>query len=51
MVTFSKDYLNSKENIDGFILKSKSPSCGIKETKYYHNINRGSAIIDKGAGL
>ena len=51
METFTKDYLNSIDIVDGFILKSKSPSCGIKETNYYYDIKRGSAVIEKGAGL
>ncbi|MFX1470388.1 MAG: YbgA family protein [Promethearchaeota archaeon] len=51
MEAFAKDYLNSIDLIDGFILKSKSPSCGIKESKYYFDTKPGSAVIDKGAGL
>jgi len=51
METFAKNYLNSLDKVDGFILKSISPSCGIKETKYYYDTRRGSAVIDKGAGL
>ncbi len=32
---FSKEFLNSLKNIDGFILKAKSPSCGLQGTKTY----------------
>lgn len=35
MENFSHSFLNSLENIDGFILKNKSPSCGIKAVKVY----------------
>jgi len=35
MNNFSKKFLNKLENIDGFILKSQSPSCGIKDVKIY----------------
>ncbi len=35
MQTFSARFLSSLENIDGFILKNRSPSCGIKEVKVY----------------
>jgi len=35
MNNFSKFFLNKLENIDGFILKSQSPSCGIKDVKIY----------------
>jgi len=32
---FTSDFLDSVENVDGFILKHKSPSCGIKDVKVY----------------
>jgi len=32
---FSKKFLNSLQEIDGFILKAKSPSCGLQGTKTY----------------
>jgi uncharacterized protein YbgA (DUF1722 family)/uncharacterized protein YbbK (DUF523 family) len=51
METFAKKFLNSIDIVDGFILKSKSPSCGLKETKYFYDITPGSAVIDKGEGL
>lgn len=35
MVSFSKDHVNSLENVDGIILKSKSPSCGVGTTKIF----------------
>ncbi len=51
MEEFSEKYLNSLSNIDGFIMKFKSPSCGVFETKYYFDEKPGSAVIEKGAGL
>ena len=51
MEEFSENFLNSISGIDGFIMKFKSPSCGLYETKYYFDENRGSAVIEKGAGL
>jgi len=36
MIQFSKRYLASLEDVDGFILKSRSPSCGINRVKSYH---------------
>jgi len=36
--------------VDGFILKGKSPSCGIKEVKIYKGMQKGSASV-KGKGL
>lgn len=35
MVRFSTDFINSIGRFDGFILKGKSPSCGVKNTKLY----------------
>lgn len=35
MNEFAEEFLNGIDDIDGFILKSKSPSCGIKDVKIY----------------
>jgi uncharacterized protein YbgA (DUF1722 family)/uncharacterized protein YbbK (DUF523 family) len=35
MNDFSNKFLNDLDNIDGFILKSQSPSCGIKDVKIF----------------
>jgi len=35
MTEFSDKYLKILENIDGFFLKAKSPSCGVRNTKLY----------------
>ncbi|UCF06413.1 MAG: DUF1722 domain-containing protein [bacterium] len=35
MVRFAGEFLDSVGEVDGFILKSRSPSCGIKEVKVY----------------
>jgi len=51
MENFSRGFLNKIENLDGFLLKSKSPSCGLRESKYYYDSKPGSAVIEKGAGL
>lgn len=44
MERFSDDYLKSLEHIDGFILKSRSPSCGLKEVKLYTSTEKGPAV-------
>jgi uncharacterized protein YbgA (DUF1722 family)/uncharacterized protein YbbK (DUF523 family) len=36
--------------VDGFILKSRSPSCGIKDTKYFPTMEK-SAALGRGAGF
>lgn len=35
MQAFSQKFLNSIKEADGFLLKSRSPSCGIKDVKFY----------------
>ncbi len=35
MARFSEEFLNSLPEVDGFLLKSKSPSCGVSRTKVY----------------
>ncbi|UZJ79087.1 YbgA family protein [Fictibacillus sp. KU28468] len=44
MEKFSDAYLQSLQHIDGFILKSRSPSCGLKEVKLYTSTEKGPAI-------
>lgn len=44
MKNFSNSFLNSLKEIDGFILKSQSPSCGLKDVKIYPAIKDASPI-------
>ena len=39
IMDFSKDFIKNVGKIDGVILKSKSPSCGIKDAKIYNGGN------------
>ncbi|MBN1871624.1 MAG: DUF1722 domain-containing protein [Candidatus Omnitrophica bacterium] len=41
---FVSEYLASLKEIDGFILKDRSPSCGIKEVKVYPGLEPSSSI-------
>ena len=50
MDKFSKEYLNNLNGIDGFILKSKSPSCGFKSAKIYPK-KKNIPAIRTGNGL
>lgn len=50
MNEFSEEYTNSISDLDGFILKSRSPSCGIKDVKIYSSIEKGASCI-KGKGI
>ncbi len=47
---FSSSFLGSIGDVDGFLLKGKSPSCGYSGTKIYSNIN-AEHIIKRGSGL
>ena len=42
MNDFCNNFLNSLNDIDGFILKSQSPSCGIKDVKIYPHMNNSA---------
>jgi uncharacterized protein YbgA (DUF1722 family)/uncharacterized protein YbbK (DUF523 family) len=50
MNTFAETFLNSLEEVDGFILKSGSPSSGFKNVKVYPKLEK-SASIGKGPGF
>lgn len=50
MNNFAYSFLNSIDEIDGFILKSRSPSCGIKDVKIYPS-KENSMVIGKGSGF
>jgi uncharacterized protein YbgA (DUF1722 family)/uncharacterized protein YbbK (DUF523 family) len=44
MKTFCTNFLNSLGNVDGFILKFRSPSCGIKDVKVYPAAIKSGAV-------
>lgn len=52
MIKFSNDKVEEflNQNINGFILKGRSPSCGLKDVKIYQTKEKGSMSI-KGQGL
>jgi uncharacterized protein YbgA (DUF1722 family)/uncharacterized protein YbbK (DUF523 family) len=43
--------LSIEERVDGFILKSRSPSCGIKDVKIYSGPGKVQAVTTKGVGM
>lgn len=51
MLAFAEEHFNTLEDIDGFILKGRSPSCGIKDVKVYTGMQRGAASTNKGKGF
>lgn len=50
MNQFSNLFLDNLETVDGFILKAKSPSCAIKDAKYYYKKDKEQSA-GKGPGL
>lgn len=42
MTEFSEEFINGLEDIDGFVLKSKSPTCELKDAKVYYHGNKCS---------
>jgi len=50
MYKFAVGFLNSLETVDGFILKSRSPSCGITDTKFFSDSENPSPT-GRGSGL
>ena len=50
MTEFSESFLGSLEEVDGFILKSRSPSCGIKDVRIYPGMEKHSSGL-RGSGF
>lgn len=43
IINFSEKFLGELSDVDGFILKTKSPTCGAKDAKIYLTIEKGAA--------
>lgn len=50
MTTFARSFLDKLHNIDGFLLKNSSPSCGIKVVKRY-GTGKPAAPLGRGPGF
>ncbi|MCP4684034.1 MAG: DUF1722 domain-containing protein [bacterium] len=50
MRSFARHHIRSLAEAEGFLLKSKSPSCGIRDTKRFDNGN-SPRIVGRGPGL
>ena len=50
MAQFSQEYLGSLPAVDGFVLKNRSPSCAVKDSKIHLSTGKGG-VTGKGAGL
>jgi uncharacterized protein YbgA (DUF1722 family)/uncharacterized protein YbbK (DUF523 family) len=44
MTKFADTFLDNLRDVDGFILKSRSPSCGIKDSRVYPDIGKVASI-------
>lgn len=51
MQSFAATFLDSVGDVDGFILKASSPSCGIKNAKAYPTAGKSAALSRSSAGL
>jgi uncharacterized protein YbgA (DUF1722 family)/uncharacterized protein YbbK (DUF523 family) len=51
MNDFATQFAKNLPEIDGFILKGRSPSCGIKDVKIYKQIGKVAPVSTKGIGL
>lgn len=49
MISFSNDFLQNLIEVDGFLLKSRSPTCGITDAKIYAKIDN-SPVVRTGSG-
>jgi uncharacterized protein YbgA (DUF1722 family)/uncharacterized protein YbbK (DUF523 family) len=48
MTTFAQSYLDALPEVHGFLLKNRSPSCGIKDVKVY---GRGGNVLQRDSGF
>ncbi len=51
MNSFAHRFLTQCGEVDGFILKHKSPSCGLRSVKLYASTATDAAYVRKGVGL
>jgi uncharacterized protein YbgA (DUF1722 family)/uncharacterized protein YbbK (DUF523 family) len=50
MTRFAAAFLDSLAIVDGFILKSRSPSCGVRDVKVFRGVEK-EAAVGKGSGF
>jgi uncharacterized protein YbgA (DUF1722 family)/uncharacterized protein YbbK (DUF523 family) len=51
MNSFINDFLDKQKDIDGFILKNRSPSCGMFNVKVYQGFDANKSPVNNGRGL
>lgn len=50
MAAFTSEFLEAAGPVDGFLLKSRSPSCGLKDVKVYGSALLGAQTVGRAAG-
>jgi len=50
-LAFSSDHLSRLKDVDGFILKGRSPSCGLKDARIYPPGGEKAALTGRSAGI
>jgi len=50
MTRFAASFLDGLPTVDGFLLKSRSPSCGMRDVKVFRGIEK-EAAVGKGSGF
>ena len=51
MRNFADSFLDAVGTVDGFILKSRSPSCGIKDVKIYSGTKNDGMVLERNSGF
>lgn len=51
MLDFTAAHLDNLPAVDGFLLKGRSPSCGIQDVRRYHGLEPGAGQVKKGRGF
>lgn len=50
MAGFAEGFLSRSGPVDGFLLKSRSPSCGVRDTKHFTGVDEATPVA-RGPGL
>ena len=51
MNAFTRTFLDELGEVDGFILKSRSPTMGLKGIKVYSDIKKGAPVVERCSGF
>lgn len=51
MSAFRADYLSGLRGVDGFVLKGRSPSCGVSDAKVHKDVDRRAPTVRRGPGM